>query len=121
MNAKSPALTLNQSDISAILCALPLISNATANTSKQTMRNINCCNSVQNKLIQKIPHFTSNEIRVIYSAVLAAKLYLGGIDTDFIDTSHIDSEWRKELQKNFFVYNRLESLLEKEVEKYQNR
>lgn len=108
---KKIALNLKESDISAILCALPLVQQAYTTTPNQAALNSANCMSVASKLHRHASDFTANEIRVIAAAVDIAVYIASGQDND--NEYDVDKEWLAEIQENYFILNRLNSYLHK--------
>lgn len=113
-------IVLTDDDISAILCALPLVMNADADTVEQTQLNRTCCEIAANKLMSKALKFSSNEIRVIFVAIGFALDYISGVKNEYLMQFEIDAEWKSELMKNLFTYNRLYPYFDKLSEIHEN-
>lgn len=101
---------LSDSDIEAILCALPLVLEIGADSPAQEALNTSCCTSAGEKLIAHSPNLSANEIRVISVAITAAVLLLSGKGAGFVP--NIDSEWKAELSKHLFTLNRLDPIFQ---------
>ena len=108
MKSKKPKrvnIQLSTQDVSAILCALPLISYYETGSDIQDQINYDLMESAMKKLTQRNSNFIPNEYRVIYTAVALAvniESHLPGIV--------LDPEWKSELQSHFFTLNRLHFL-----------
>lgn len=105
--------SLSDTDIQAILTALPLMLLADAGSDTQNRLNASCCESAGVKLISKAQDFSLNELRVIYAAVALAKEYLsGGWNLD------VSSKDKSELKKYLFTYIKLEKALGQAFESF---
>lgn len=106
MKKKLPEYTLSDTDVQAIIAALPLILLVETDTEEQYELNEICCELAAAKLIAKSTGFTANELRVIYSSVALANQYLAGKwDLD------VTAEEKEELKKYMFTYIKLEKAL----------
>lgn len=94
-------------DVSALLCALPLVSYPEAETPEQTELNTVCCETAAKKLAAGAHAYSANELRVMAIAIEFALDILKGTGNEFISVYEIDSEWKTDLSKHFFTYNRL--------------
>lgn len=104
-NQPRPNISLSKQDVSAILCALPLVSYCETGNPLQDKINITLAQTATEKLVAHNANFLPNEIRVIYAAVACAvnlEMLLPGVD--------IDPEWKQELQTHFFTLNKLYNL-----------
>ena len=99
---KRATISLSADDVSAILCALPLISYLEADTEAQTQINNALMVTATEKLLAHIRNFTPNEIRIIYIAIAC-----GANLTTYFSDGEIDAEWKAELAGHFFTLNRL--------------
>lgn len=64
MPNKNININLSDSDIRAIVCALPLVTYVRTDLPEQAMRNELCCNSAAHKLLNRILLLHANEWRV---------------------------------------------------------
>lgn len=108
---KELSINFTESDISAILCALPLVQQAYTTKPGQAEINFANCTSAASKLREHSPDLTQNEMRVIAGAVDIAVYIASGQDT--IHEYDVDKEWLKEIHENFFTLNRLNSYFHK--------
>ncbi len=104
-----PHFSLSSDDVAALLCALPLVDGADVGDLVQAERNRASCNSAFAKLNGKVGGFSHDELRVMYVAVDFALTVIGGVGNAYISPADIDGEWRAELAKHLFSYNRLRS------------
>lgn len=95
-------LVLSDQDVSAILCALPLVSYYEETNPMQYRLNISLMESASKKLASRDRDLLPNEIRVIYAAIICAV----NLDVNLPD-ANIDTDWRMELQGHFFTLNKL--------------
>lgn len=107
MPNKNNKINLSNSDIQAIICALPLVTYARTDSPEQAMINKLCCDSASRKLLNHIVPLHDNEWRVIAAAVDIALDVISGDDLSYLEGPAIDAQWRSELSKGFFTYNRL--------------
>lgn len=112
MPKKNMNINLSDSDIRAIVCALPLVTYARAGSPEQSMINELCCNSAAHKLLHHIQPLHANEWRVIAAAVGIALDVISGDDLSYLESPVIDAQWRSKLSSYFLTYNRLNSALE---------
>ena len=105
--AQIPHLNFSADDSAALLCALPLLANTDVGDFVQNKRNRAACYSAAEKLSGGISGFSSQELRVMYIAVEFALAVIGGTGNIYISPSDVDSEWRAELSRHLFSYNRL--------------
>ena len=112
-------LNLSASDISAILCALPLVTEIDANSPQQNLLNVRSCESAGRKISNHAANISAEEIRVISIAVSAAVCIISGNDIDWLPD--IDAEWKSELSKHFFTLNRLDPIFQNFVDEIYNR
>lgn len=106
MKKKLPEYTLSETDVQAIITALPLTLLVETDSEEQYELNEACCELAASKLIAKSTGFTVNELRVIYSSVALANQYLAGKrDLD------VTAEEKEELKKYMFTYIKLEKAL----------
>ena len=99
-------------DVEAILCALPLVSLAQADTIQQTQLNQLNCKTASEKLMANVHTYTANELRVMAVAIGFALDILRGTGNEIISTSDVDPDWKAELSKNLFVYTCLQPLFD---------
>lgn len=105
-----PNIHLSQTDLDAILCALPLISYFDAGSDRQNQINDALMMTAAEKLSSRNTNLVPNEYRVIYTAVaLAVNL------ENFLPESAIDPEWRQELKQHFFALNRIHELTKDQI------
>lgn len=98
-------IQLSAQDVSAIMCALPLISYYETGSDIQDQINYDLMNSAMEKLSARNPGFLPNEYRVIYTAIALAvniETHLPGVE--------LEPEWKADLQRHFFTLNRLHLL-----------
>ena len=107
---------LSNSDISAILCALPLVLEVSSNSPLQDQLNASYCASAAEKLTNHSPNLTANETKVISLSISIAVLILSGQGSGFVP--EIDSTWKAELSKYFFTYNRLDPIFQGFLERF---
>lgn len=112
-------ISLSAEDINAIVCALPLVANAVADSPEQTELNRICCTTAAEKLVNRCSVFSANEIRVIDVAIEFALLYLGGSSTPFVSVLDVDPEWRKDLSRYLFTYTKLKPHFNRLVDQYE--
>lgn len=109
-------LKLSHSDFDAILCALPLISWYEADTPLQSQINALLCDTASQKIMQGVKDFSPDETRVIAAAISLAKFLLSGESDP--NCPAVDSEWRADLCKYLFAYNRLDPIFQEIVDLY---
>lgn len=99
-------IDLKNGDISAILCALPLINYLESNTPDQDAV---LCNIAAEKLLGMLSggsaSFSVGEIVVIADAIHAALEVVSGRWPEV--ALELDADWRQELTGHLFVLNRL--------------
>lgn len=100
-------MKLNRVDVESIICALPLVTYGITETQEQSVRNAISCETAANKLLSQSQNLTPDEYRVIYLAVGTALDIIEGVPIDYLSSFDLDPDWRSELSRNFFVYNRL--------------
>lgn len=111
-------VSLSNSDVQAINCALPLVSYAITDTPEQAMLNTLNCESAAVKLSKHNMVMTANEYRVVYIAIGIALDILSGAPLDYLEDFDLDPNWKAELSKNFFAYNRLYPQFEKLMDRF---
>lgn len=97
----------NSGDVEALICALPLVALAEADTPSQTQLNVFCSETAAQKLAARITVFTADELRVTDAAIGFAIDIIKGTGNEFISIYDVDPDWKAELSKNVFVYARL--------------
>lgn len=115
---RSANLKLSFADAEAILCALPLLDQISADSPMQRMTNAVASRNAAEKLLSFVDQasvsktssgnqvrLTAEDIRIIYCAVGFAIDVISGVDTGCVLI--LDSEWKSELSKHFFILNRL--------------
>lgn len=107
-------ISLSGSDVEAILCALPLVTELDTSTPHQAAVNAALCASASKKLSSGAIHLTPNEIRVVSVALNAAVLLLSGQCPEFFDG--IDKEWKSILSPYFFSLNKLDGAFQRILE-----
>ena len=112
---------LKPEDISAILCALPLVQNITTDNSEQTLLNRTCCDIAAKKLMDGNLSFHYNEIRVMFVAVGFALDLLTGTENPFLSNASVSDSWKSRLTKYLFNYNRLYPYFEELSQKFISR
>lgn len=110
MPNKNININLSDSDIRAIVCALPLVTYVRTDSPEQAMRNELCCNSAAHKLLNRILPLHANEWRVIAASSGIALDVISGRDLSYLENTAIDAQWRSELSGYFFTYNRLHTI-----------
>lgn len=101
---------LSKSDVEALLLSLPLvISSPLAETADQKQRNNFHTVTATQKLLSSNPHFTPDELRVMFAAVSIAKLLLAGQAPELFEG--VDPETRADLSPYLFTLNKLEGML----------
>lgn len=124
-------INLNLSETEAILCALPLINQVTADSPAQDMRNSIALASASKKLLSMIEnssspaqkplkpdHLTAEDIRIMFCAIGFALDILSGQDSGYM--FQIDDEWRADLLKHLFVLNKLYPTFENFVDRIES-
>lgn len=106
----SSGLNLSNTDIEAILCALPLVAEVSAGSPQQDELNAIMCASAAQKLSSHSTSLLPNEVRVISAAITIAVLLLSGQSSDML--SGVDPSRKAELSKYLFTLNRLDPLFQ---------
>ena len=103
--------SLSDTDIQAILTALPLVFDPVFDSSdEQTDINYLSCDSLKRKLLNRESSATYKELSLLCCAVLAAKEYLSGrLPLSF------DKAYQAELSRYFFAYNKLAPACERTI------
>ena len=112
-------LDFSQTDISAILCAIPLVSQFETDFPAQKLINAASSESAVRKLLNHAPTFTADEVRVISCAISAAMSVISG--DDMADMFDVDTEWTQDLSRYFFTFTRLEPIFDGLVDEIQRR
>lgn len=105
---KHTNIHLTATDVEAILCVLPLLDCIEADTPAQQDLNYAAAESASQKLLSRGKQLDANELRVIAASLSLALAYLSNQMPEldpFVDPDH-----RAELQRYFFVINRLEPI-----------
>lgn len=97
--------SLTESDIAAIMAALPLVPLIDIGDEALKITNAAHCVSVGEKLARRDRHITKKEGAVICSAINGAFMLLSGQCPQLFH--HVDDELRKEIAPHLFTYNRL--------------
>lgn len=113
-------INFSSSDISAIICVLPLVSQIEAETPAQNLFNIANSNSAAEKLFNHKSALSADEIRVISIAISAALYIVSGNTHEYGPDFDIDSEWKSEINKYFFTLNRLNPIFQNLVDDLMN-
>lgn len=112
-------LNLSSADISAILCALPLVLQIETDPPAQNLINSALCESASRKLINHAPSFSADEIRIISCAIDAALCVISG--DEMADMFDVDADWMSDLSRYFFTLNRLSPIYRGFVDEIQRR
>lgn len=104
-------IDFQDSDISAILCVLPLMLQIETGDNDRDFLYSEICNRVVQKLTNhKSSYLTANEIRIISTAVSAAIDFISGKNVEYGLYFKVDPEWSEEIRGHFFTLNRLNSI-----------
>ena len=112
-------LNLSSSDVSAILCAIPLILQIETGIPAQNLINSASCESASRKLHKHAPSFSADEIRIISCAIDAALCVISGDET--ADMFDVDADWMRDLSRHFFTLNRLNPIYKGLVDEIQRK
>ena len=109
---KRQNIQLSAQDVSAVLCALPLISYYETGSEIQDQINDALMTTAMEKLATRSTNFVPNEYRIIYTAIALAV----NMET-YLPDIQIDPEWKADLQHHFFTLNRLHALTKDQIYK----